>query len=213
MKTSNVFSILSLLISNLIPIYGVLFWGWKVFPILVTYWLENIAIGFWNVLKIKKCVGEGKLPPGVIAVKDSYVASSSKKFLVGFFIMHYGIFTFVHGMLLFIFFGFATQEKINMGEIMIAFVFLIISHGISYYTNFLGREEFRQNSATLQMFKPYSRIVVMHLVIIFGAFIVLSTGSSIQVLLLLVGMKIIVDLASHLNEHKFGVLRHGSDIS
>ncbi|MBI3980929.1 hypothetical protein HY345_02935 [Candidatus Microgenomates bacterium] len=206
MKASNFFPILSLLISNLIPVYGVLFWGWKVFPILVTYWLENVTVGFWNVFKIKKCVGEGKLPPGVIAVKDSYVASSSKKFLVGFFVVHYGIFTFVHGILLFTFFGLATQEKINPGEIVIAFIFLLISHGISYYTNFLGREEFRQNSATQQMFKPYSRIIVMHLVIIFGAFIVLSTGSSTQVLLLLVGMKIIVDLASHLFEHKFRII-------
>ncbi len=53
-KQSN----LSLIIANLIPIYGVLFLGWKVFDVVIFYWLETIIIGLFNVIKIYLCQGD-----------------------------------------------------------------------------------------------------------------------------------------------------------
>jgi hypothetical protein len=44
--------ILALILVNLIPVFGVLFLDWKVFPIIFLYWAENVCIGFYSVLKM-----------------------------------------------------------------------------------------------------------------------------------------------------------------
>ena len=44
--------VISLLIANAIPLWGVIFLGWDAFYIVLLYWTENLIIGFYNVLKM-----------------------------------------------------------------------------------------------------------------------------------------------------------------
>jgi hypothetical protein len=37
--------------ANLIPVLGVIVWGWSVFLVMFLYWLENVILGLINVLK------------------------------------------------------------------------------------------------------------------------------------------------------------------
>ena len=77
-------ALLALIFANLIPIWGVFFKGWSSAEILIVYWLENVAVGLINILKILTNRHEKTLRPAAI-------------FLAVFFTVHYGIFTFVHG--------------------------------------------------------------------------------------------------------------------
>ena len=43
---------ISLLIVNLIPLFGALFLGWSLFSILIIYWLESAVIGFYTLIKM-----------------------------------------------------------------------------------------------------------------------------------------------------------------
>jgi len=45
-------SLFALLVANAFPIAGVLFLGWKVFPLVLLYWLENVVVGGFNVAKM-----------------------------------------------------------------------------------------------------------------------------------------------------------------
>ena len=45
-------SVIVLLVANLIPILGVLFFDWDVVSLLKIYWAENVAVGLVNVLKM-----------------------------------------------------------------------------------------------------------------------------------------------------------------
>jgi hypothetical protein len=54
---------------------------------------------------------------------------------------------------------------------------LAISHTASFVINFVGRGEYRRVSAARQMFAPYGRLVILHLTILFGAFVSLAIGS------------------------------------
>ena len=38
-------STLALIAANLVPVYGVLFWGWDLFGLMVLYWVETAIIG------------------------------------------------------------------------------------------------------------------------------------------------------------------------
>ena len=35
-----------LIASNLLPLVGVLFWGWNLWSIIILYWIENGIVGF-----------------------------------------------------------------------------------------------------------------------------------------------------------------------
>ena len=49
---SSSLTVVFLVAVNLIPLFGVLFLGWGLFPIMVLYWLENGIVGFFNLPKI-----------------------------------------------------------------------------------------------------------------------------------------------------------------
>ena len=52
-----------------------------------------------------------------------------------------------------------------------------------------------------QMTEPYSRIIFMHLVLIFGGGLTLVLGNPAPVLLLVIGLKIYFDVKAHLKQH------------
>src|SRR5512138_1069070 len=78
-------SVVVLLLANLFPLYGVLFLGWQAFPILFLYWLENVYIGIFNVVKMLLCESSDAR------------TGFTKLAIIPFFCVHYGIFTLVHG--------------------------------------------------------------------------------------------------------------------
>ena len=41
-----------LVAANLLPLAGVVFWGWDAFVILMLYWLETVVIAFWTILPV-----------------------------------------------------------------------------------------------------------------------------------------------------------------
>ncbi|MHC5091316.1 MAG: DUF6498-containing protein [Planctomycetota bacterium] len=44
--------LLALLAANTIPLFGVLFFNWDSFSIVILYWAETFIIGFYNVLRM-----------------------------------------------------------------------------------------------------------------------------------------------------------------
>lgn len=48
-------STVMLIASNVLPLVGVLLWGWSTFNIVVLYWLENLMVGVINILKMIVC--------------------------------------------------------------------------------------------------------------------------------------------------------------
>lgn len=57
-------SAILLIVANLVPLVGVLFFGWSLLTILVLYWVENGIVGLWNIPKI--LLAQGAILPTVI---------------------------------------------------------------------------------------------------------------------------------------------------
>jgi hypothetical protein len=91
--------------------------------------------------------------------------------------------------------------EVLWGSVAPAAVALFVSHGASFLFNYLGRGEYLTTSPMRQMGAPYGRVVVLHLTIIFGAFVVAFLGSPHGALLVLVVLKTAFDLGLHLREH------------
>ena len=50
----RIISIVTSLIANLIPLYGVLYWQWDAFQLLMLYWTETVIIAFWTIVGIAR---------------------------------------------------------------------------------------------------------------------------------------------------------------
>jgi hypothetical protein len=195
-------TVIALVLANLIPIYGVLALGWEVFPIMLLFWLENVVIGGLNALKM--LLSEPQDPGKWLG----------KLFLVPFFCFHYGMFTAIHGVFVLGFFGKQFRQGASfpsVGDVLgfiselhlgYAVLALVASHAFSFGYNYLWRGEFRTSSLQSLMQQPYGRVVVLHLAIIGGGFLIMALKSPTAGLVLLVVLKIALDVRSHLKEHR-----------
>jgi hypothetical protein len=238
-SASHPLALLALVASNLIPVVGVVFFGWDLLAILLLYWAENGVIGVFNLLKM------------LTAAQDGFLASlPAKLFVMPFFTFHYGMFWSIHGVFVMTLFGndsllqadctrqgssfscqmpstnttttgdapmgdasmggglwdfLALDEVVVQGwleaGVGVALLGLIISHGVSFVSNYLWQGEFLRTNARALMRQPYSRVIILHVTIVLGSFLVMALGQPIMALLLLVTLKTGVDIAAHLREH------------
>ena len=209
--------LIALVAANIVPLYGVFFAGWDAFAIVLLYWSENLIIGFYNIIKVS------------IAKVEHPNENIGKLFVIPFFILHYGGFCAGHGFFILALFGkgvdfFDNVMKAHFDKGFLVFLFLLVavirrllsiitptqlfciasltvSHGISFVHNFLIRDERSKTTVKQLMSSPYSRIMVMHIAIIGGAFLMAATKTPAAILFVLVILKTAIDVKLHLREH------------
>lgn len=190
-------TVIALIAANLIPLYGVVHWRWDLFALMTAYWMETGIIGFYT------------------AVRMAIVGRWSAAFRLPFFCVHFGIFMGGHLLILReLFADAAVQQAQSFGEAMarivlgsglwVAFIAMLVSHGISFYINFLkprrsggGSADPQSRNLDMIMMAPYGRVIVMHLTILFGAALVQVFQTKTAAFVLLVALKIATDVAAH----------------
>ena len=202
--------IAALLLANLVPIAGVLYMDWDVGAIVVLYWTENLIAGSYTLLKMLLAGGKGTA------------------FHLLFFCIHYGLFCAIHGLAVLELTGFAGElteipapdswpgplvlvgEFVNLWRQIInvaptqflwAITGLVLSHGVSFVLLFIGTGEYRYTTSKQLMHAPYKRIVVLHVAIIAGGFLVTLLGSPAALLVALVALKTGMDIMLHNRSH------------
>lgn len=206
----------ALVLANLVPLAGVLLFGWDALALLLLYWLENLVIGAYTLLRMVRAEGFKGLGPGA------------------FFLFHYGFFCAIHGVFVVsiaslgeaanpadeLFPGddaiFPLMPFLLLGNLLdwigrelpgllfLPLLGFIVSHGLSFFEHVIVGGEDEGRSAQKIMGDPYRRIAVMHVAILAGAGLIISMGggSAIPMLLALVALKTGIDLAQHRKEHR-----------
>ena len=93
-------------------------------------------------------------------------------------------------------------QAIDRNQLGWAILALLLSHTVSFIINYIGKGEYKKAGLQELMGQPYSRVVLLHLTIIIGGFLVMALGSPVFALLILVLLKIFIDIRSHIREHK-----------
>ena len=190
-----------LVVANAVPLIGVAFFGWDVASILILYWLENGIVGLLNIPRILLAAG-----PSTTQITG---LGKSNAGLAAFFVVHYGLFWFVHGVFLVVLTGIVEQPdladplRVILGDprLLLAGLALFISHAANLWLNYIGRGEFRTRSPGSQMFQPYPRLIVLHLMITAGALLIIGRQSVLAVGLLVV-LKTGIDLILYMLERR-----------
>jgi len=191
-------SSLVLIVANLLPLLGVVSGHITLVQIMILFWSESAIIGFFTLLKM--------------AVVGRWKAVFAAPFFAG----HYGGFMAIHFIIVYSFFvtgmsGSTAQPALSALMTLYKPLWLVagalfFSHAVSFALNFIGRGEYRGETVSSLMMAPYKRIVVLHLTLIFGAWIVMLVQSTAPAVALLIGLKLIADLRAHTREHRGGAV-------
>lgn len=181
-------SLFFLMVSNFVPLYGVFVLHWQWYPILFLYWAENVIVGFFNFFKI------------IIAAKFE-----KKKYGVAlFFLIHFGLFVFCHGLFL----SFVPHEQtfvVLFVGISASLFSIFLSHLASFILQFILAKGYTKITDTELLYEPYPRVIILQVVIIFGAIVANLFQSNALMVALLVVVKTVVDAVLYLKKQHVGV--------
>jgi hypothetical protein len=162
---------------NSLPLVGVLAFGWNVFAIIVLYWIENIFIGVAHAARIHAA--------GQIQRKPRQGREEAM-----FFAMHYGIFTLVHGVFVFAFFGAMFGLSAPLAGLVVSVLALAGWQAAVLFMDIAERKGLEAADLGTLMLAPYGRILALHLTILGGVFLVNALGQPVWAVAVLVGVKI-----------------------
>lgn len=173
---------------------GVIAFDWPTFTVLAFYWLENVIVGGFTALRL--------LAAG--ARTERYVESLASTV---FFSLHYGLFCLVHGALLATLFGgihtvggIADPVLLMVGRIagdrigLLVVFALIVAAALDAWRAAATLDAGDAKAIRAIMTEPYGRIVVLHLVLIAGGFLMVALQLPSLAALLLVAFKLAHDL-------------------
>ncbi len=210
----------ALVVSNLVPLWFVLFRGWDVSLVIFLFWCENVITGVMNVCRMAVCANQGG-PPGTPLRREGpdgtrLIHFYAKASAIPFFVIHYGMFTAAHGALVF---GLVTGLARESGESVqhelwlfaIPILALFGSHLVSFFVNFIGQQEYQKTTVKNLLYRPYGRVVGLHIGVLLGGAAVAASEDQLSnlgidpyvfPLILLLGIKILFDLGMHTKERK-----------
>lgn len=188
-------SLIGSVLVNAIPLVGVLFWGWSLGALVVLYWLENVVVGGVTLLRMTT-TGFANAANAIGLL-----------FVIPFFIFHYGLFCFVHGIFVMALFsggqGMSTLVDSPVGLFNAALSFALgmtVILGIVgvwrltlFATQFVWRGEYLKTNPMAEMGRPYGRIVTLHFAIFAGAFAMMALGQPAWGMFALIALKTVFD--------------------
>ncbi len=108
--------------ANMLQVYGVMYWQWDTFQILMLYWMETGVIGFWALMRL------AVLPAGTLGemTVNGRVVPATNKLLLQLFVPLFVISLAGHLLILWVIFSGAWGRVVH-GPISFAAVFIVAS--------------------------------------------------------------------------------------
>ena len=173
---------------------GIVLLDWPTFSVLALYWLENVIIGGFTALRI--------LAAGSKTARDGESLATAV-----FFTVHYGLFCVVHGMFVAMLFGgvrgvssaadtlllmIGRTAGDRIGALVVAA--MLIAAALDAWRAMAAVDADDPKAVRGIMSEPYGRIVVLHLVLLAGGFLMTALQLPSLAALLLVALKLAYDL-------------------
>ena len=190
----------ALIIVNLIPIIGVVYFKWSVAGVILLYIFESFILGLFNILKI------------IMAGTDKKGPNCANFFMAGFFTIHYNGFIalqffFILDLISGLEKNTSTQDTSSF-EIVpgltlvgLAYLFVFLSQLFFFIKSYIVDGEYKYTNIGHQMVSPYMRVFVQQFLALGGGYFLASSGNkSMALLVFLVVLKTVFDFLGYLLE-------------
>lgn len=185
---------LLILAVDLFPVFAVLNFGWGAAPLVLLYWLENLVVGTVTLARMI-----------ATAMKQHPLGALGMLFLGPFFVFHYGMFCFVHGIFLNTFASIGNgdtpdflspwglvESALASGAHMPLFLLVIIAlQAFLFVRDYLLGGQYKETSVEAEMMSPYGRIIVLHFALFAGMGGLIVLGEPLLGVLALIGLRAI----------------------
>lgn len=184
---------LLIVLVGLVPLLGVLWLNWSAWTVMLLFWIENVLLGGITLLRI------------LLAMPADRAVWLGKLFLLPFFVVHYGFFCAGHLVFVVLLFGehgmrgvqspwdhltnvpeFLQRDPTLVWASCVIAGVLLVRMLIDYVLS----GAYRTAGPQAEMMRPYSRIVVLHLALIFGGFLVMTLGAPTLGVVVLILLKL-----------------------
>jgi hypothetical protein len=188
---------LMIIAGNLVPLAGVLSFGWQLLAVMLAFWLDSVAIGVFTTARILLARLDSKAASGRSSGMTRVLAAWD-------FAFQYAFVCVVHGVLVIGLFG-LVQEKLVRGtdpevdvyllallrqpETLTAAVAVLLTRGIDFIAGYLQPRAFEQADIGKEQASPYRRAYLLHVVLVLGGAISLALHSPVAALVMLVLLK------------------------
>lgn len=187
---------------DLVPVFMVLFMGWRAEALVLLYWAENVIIGLSTLVRLGWACAKARVVGLILAM-----------FLMPFFAFHYGMFCFGHGIFVFEMSKTLDENFAMLGPDPTVIFAMVekIRHAFPGMTLMMGLIVIYQMAAAIrdywpqadktypmpweEMFAPYGRIVTLHIAIIFGAMALMAMGEPVLGVFLMIVLRMGVSIA------------------
>lgn len=196
----SIFSLLAIIVTGLIPIWGVTNYGWDAIQIVVLFWLETLLVGIFTWLRVRDA--------------ERNAAQDEPFQLSAFFLIHYGLFWLVHGVLTWLLVlvfmpggGWNAAWLSTFGDrsFWLALIGIGLMLTMMYWRDWARPQAWRGADPAVEMFRPYGRVVALHLAVIGGFWIVSLSGGARNLVILLCVAKMLIDVGVSLWQAGFKV--------
>jgi hypothetical protein len=180
--------------SAVVMTVGIAFYGWPTFTVLALYWLENVIIGGFTALRI-------------LAAGSRTERYGESLAVTVFFCVHYGLFCAVHGIFVATLFGGMRSMSsmidplfLMIGRIagdrigVLVLAAMVVAAALDAWRAMATVDAEDEKAVRHIMSEPYGRIVVLHLVLLAGGFLMAALQLPTLAALLLVVFKLVYDL-------------------
>jgi hypothetical protein len=174
-----------IIISNLVPVFGVWLMDWSATEVFIVYVLETLIVAFLTILKLLIATIARRTDTWYNKGKGQKV---SGLFFIVFFILHFGIFVVVQTSIFSGVSGILPPSKgplhffFNWWEYLsVDIIYMLGGFVISYLLRdlvpFLSNREYKTMPMMILMFQPYGRILIQQFTVILGSmFLVFHLG-------------------------------------
>ncbi|QNO37299.1 hypothetical protein H4J02_12815 [Protaetiibacter sp. SSC-01] len=162
-----------------LPLVGLLWWGWDWRPIVLLYWLENVTIGGVTFIRLRRRAKAGTDGGG---------------FPASFFLMHYGIFTAVHGVFVIVLIAISpviTGVKAAPFNPLWVVLAWIVATLVQWYSALRSDPVPRASVG-----RAYARVLVLHAIVLGAVWLITALGLPSIVAIALVVLHAIVDVVA-----------------
>lgn len=220
--------LIALILANMIPVVGVLYFEWNAFVIVGLYWAESIIVGFYTLLRFIFA------SPRIVSIEKKLIGIPIFSFLYGFSISGYGV------LIIFFFVVFPSeflqdqswtppmpeedlfkvpwpgplglfQLGIESGRVMyytmpkraVLVVFcLMVSHGLSFVIDYILRGNRNYADIRILMGGLISRVLILHFSLMIGGFLILIFKPHVTILVCFVVLKCLIDAKLYLRQQR-----------
>lgn len=172
------FSSGALVVANLVVLAGVVFWGWNLPQVIITYWLEGFVMGVLAVVQIILAPKtEFKPDPGT-----KYPELFTKRATLLQFCVFFFLFMGWSGWMLYLVFldssgGFASENHMRLSdllELIPVVIALTLGHLVSLIVTYVSKKPSFDSRQAFPA-RALKRMLVLHVTLVLGGFLLSMT--------------------------------------